>query len=132
MAAICSIPNCEKKSPEVKLFKIPTSISLRRAWLLSIKQYHPNYCMPENKSEQYVCSEHFKDQHFILPEKEILKNFAIPTVFMGGSYIYVDIYGLLCPSTNTSEVDMTVIDYDNNNIKNISSQQTRKRKRHDD
>ncbi|XP_026807431.1 uncharacterized protein LOC113550033 [Rhopalosiphum maidis] len=130
MAAICSIPNCEKKSPEVKLFKIPTSQYLRRAWLLSIKQYHPNYCMLENKFERYVCSEHFKDQDFILPKKEFLKNSAIPTIFMGGSYIYVDIYGLFCPSTNASEPDMIAID-DNNNS-NTPSQQTRKRSRHDD
>ncbi|XP_060837111.1 uncharacterized protein LOC132916889 [Rhopalosiphum padi] len=131
MAAICSIPNCEKKSPEVKLFKIPTSKHLRRAWLLSIKQYHPNYCMLENKSERYVCSEHFKDQDFILPKKEFLKNSTIPTVFMGESYIYVDIYGLFSPSTtNASEANMTAID-DNNNS-NTSSQQTRKRSRHDD
>lgn len=61
-------------------------------WLLSIKQYYPTISVPKN-GEMYVCSEHFKNENFILPEKKFLKCFAVPTIFENGGdiYTYIDI-----------------------------------------
>ncbi|XP_022170481.1 uncharacterized protein LOC111033854 [Myzus persicae] len=57
-------------------------------WIRSILNSYPNFSLV-NIYRQYVCSKHFKDQHFILPDKLLLKSFAIPTVFDSGHRIRV-------------------------------------------
>lgn len=113
MAVTCSIPDCQNNSTNAMLFQIPLEDKyiLRKKWLFLIKRSYPYFSLTDN-CRQYVCSKHFKDQHFILPDKLFLKSFAIPTVFDNDVSYRVDIcelkkYGpLKVPPVNNTATDM--------------------------
>ncbi|KAL5244007.1 hypothetical protein ACI65C_011417 [Semiaphis heraclei] len=104
MVVNCSIPYCKSNSKNTWLFPIPPpseNYDMGIKWIHSIIHSYPNFSL-DNINHIYVCSKHFKDKHFIPPDMQLLKSFAIPTEFRINNYICINVYS---KPTNNTETD---------------------------